>query len=376
MNKEKYDYLIVGSGLFGSTFAHCATQAGNRCLVIDKRPHTGGNVYCENIENIVVHKYGPHIFHTSNIDVWNYVNGLTNFNHFILCPIANYYGELYNLSFNMNTFHQMWGVNTPAEAMAKITSQQYRGVIDNLEQQALSLVGHDIYYRLIKGYTEKQWGRKCFELPPFIIKRLPVRFTYDNNYFNDPYQGIPENGYNSLINKMLMRVDVVTGVDFFNNLHEGWRGLAKNLVYTGKIDDYFNCCFGKLEYRSLHFEVNVLEEANHQGVAVMNYTDAATPYTRVIEHKHFEYFNENLYNNPHTVITKEYPACYDEDSEAYYPVNDERNAALYERYRKLADKEKNVFFGGRLAEYAYYDMDKTIARALLLWGKTSIKIKH
>lgn len=369
MGKEKYDYLIVGSGLFGATFAHCATQAKKRCLVIDKRPHTGGNVYCEEIKGITVHKYGPHIFHTSNKEVWNYVNSITSFNRFTLCTVANFCGELYNLPFNMNTFHQIWGVNTPAEAMEKIAQQQYHGIASNLEQQALSLVGHDIYERLIKGYTEKQWGRPCSELPAFIIRRLPVRFTYDNNYFDDLYQGIPVGGYNHLISSMLKGTDVMTNIDFFGGLHECWQDIAKNLVYTGKIDDYFNCSFGKLDYRSLRFEIEVLEEANHQGVAIMNYTDAITPYTRIIEHKHFERLGNDLYNNPNTVITKEYPTSYAEGMEAYYPINNNRNAALYERYKLLAQKEKNVLFGGRLAEYAYYDMDKTIASALFLWRK-------
>lgn len=367
--KVKYDYLIVGSGLFGSTFAYCATQSGKRCLVIDKRPHIGGNVYCEDIGAISVHKYGPHIFHTKDREIWEFVNQFSDFNRFTLCTIANYYGKLYNLPFNMNTFHQMWNVNTPAEALVKIESQRYYGVIDNLEKQALSLVGSDIYECLIRGYTEKQWGKSCSELPPFIIRRLPVRLTYDNNYFNDPYQGIPVNGYNTLISAMLKDADVVIGVDFFNGLDKNWHKFADYLVYTGKIDDYFGCCFGKLDYRSLRFETEVLNEPNYQGVAIMNYTDSDTPYTRIIEHKHFISFGDDVYKNPQTVITREFPSVYNDGMEAYYPINNQYNNLLFARYKSLAQKEKHVLFGGRLAEYAYYDMDKTIASALSLWKK-------
>lgn len=374
MKKDKYDYLIVGSGLFGATFAHCATQAGKRCLVIDKRPHIGGNVYCEEIEGIAVHKYGPHIFHTKSTKIWDFVNQFVDFNRFTLCTIANYHGELYNLPFNMNTFHQMWGITTPSGVLSKIESQRYHGTIDNLEQQALSLVGSDIYECLIKGYTEKQWGRACSELPSFIIRRLPVRLTYDNNYFNDPYQGIPIGGYNNLINALLEGSDVRTGIDFFSGIHHNWHEIAKHLVYTGKIDDYFNCCYGKLDYRSLRFETEILEEPNHQGVAIMNYTDIDTPFTRIIEHKHFECFGDEVYDNPRTVITKEFPVSYEEGMDAYYPINDNRNTKLYEQYKTLALQKNDVLLGGRLAEYAYYDMDKTIAGALSLWEQTSSSI--
>ncbi len=362
---------MLGSGLFGATFAYCASQAGERCLVVDKRPQVGGNVYCENIAGINVHKYGPHIFHTKSRDIWEFVNRFVEFNRFTLCTIAYYHGKLYNLPFNMNTFHQMWGVNTPSEALKKIESQQYHGKVENLEQQALSLVGADIYERLIKGYTEKQWGRACSELPPFIIRRLPVRLTYDNNYFNDRYQGIPVGGYNTLISAMLEGSDVRLSTDFFDGMHQNWRKLADCLVYTGKIDDYFNCCYGKLDYQSLRFETEVLEEPNHQGVAIMNYTDGDTPFTRIIEHKHFECFSDEVYDNPRTVLTKEYPASYEEGMEAYYPINDKRNTILYEQYKALAVQEKNVIFGGRLAEYSYYDMDKTITSALSLWKQHS-----
>ena len=371
MNK-KYDYLIVGSGLFGATFTYCAKQAGKRCLVIDKRPHVGGNVYSERINGINVHKYGPHIFHTKNQRVWEFVNRFVDFNRFTLCTIANYHGELYNLPFNMNTFHQMWGINTPSEALLKIESQRYHGSIDNLEQQALSLVGSDIYEILIKGYTEKQWGRACTELPSFIIRRLPVRLTYDNNYFNDPYQGIPIGGYNKLINMMLEGSDVITGIDFFSGMNHNWNTIAKHLVYTGKIDDYFNGCYGKLDYRSLRFETEILEEPNHQGVAIMNYTDTATPFTRIIEHKHFECFGDDVYDNPCTVVTKEFPASYEDGMEAFYPLNDNRNTVIYKQYQHLTQQENDVLFGGRLAEYAYYDMDKTIASALAAWEKSSV----
>jgi UDP-galactopyranose mutase len=359
---KHYDFLIVGSGLFGAVVAHQAAKQGKSCLVLEKRPHTGGNVYCETVEDIVVHRYGAHIFHTNDKNVWNYVNELADFNRYTNSPVANYKGNLYNLPFNMNTFHQMWGVITPEQARAKIEEQRaaFTGTPANLEEQAISLVGQDIYEKLIKDYTEKQWGRPCRELPSFIIKRLPVRFTYDNNYFNDRYQGIPIGGYNVLIDKMLANADVLTGVDFLDD-PDMYRSLADTVVYTGTIDGYFGYRFGKLDYRSLRFETEVLDEENHQGVAVVNYTDRDTPYTRVIEHKHFEYGTQ-----PKTVITKEYSATWADGMEPYYPVNDEKNQALYEQYAALAAKEPNTVFGGRLAEYKYYDMDKVIASALAL----------
>ncbi len=359
---KHYDFLIVGSGLFGAVVAHQAAKQGKSCLVLEKRPHTGGNVYCETVEDIVVHRYGAHIFHTNDKNVWDYVNELADFNRYTNSPVANYKGNLYNLPFNMNTFHQMWGVITPEQARAKIEEQRaaFTGTPANLEEQAISLVGQDIYEKLIKDYTEKQWGRPCRELPSFIIKRLPVRFTYDNNYFNDRYQGIPIGGYNVLIDKMLANADVLTGVDFLDD-PDMYRSLADTVVYTGTIDGYFGYRFGKLDYRSLRFETEVLDEENHQGVAVVNYTDRDTPYTRVIEHKHFEYGTQ-----PKTVITKEYSATWADGMEPYYPVNDEKNQALYEQYAALAAKEPNTVFGGRLAEYKYYDMDKVIASALAL----------
>lgn len=357
---KKYDYLIVGSGLFGCVFAHEATKAGKKCLVIDKRDHLGGNIYCEDIEGITVHKYGAHIFHTNIKRVWDYVNQLVDFNRYTNSPIANYRGEIYNMPFNMNTFSKMWGVVTPEEAKKKIEEQRAEAVAEptNLEEQAISLIGKDIYTKLIKGYTEKQWGRPCNELPPFIIKRLPVRFTYDNNYFNDPYQGIPIGGYNKIIEKLLEGCDTKTGVDYNQNRAE-LSALAEKVVYTGTIDSYFDYCEGKLEYRTLRFENELLDCENYQGVAVVNYTDSTPAYTRIIEHKHFEFGTQEK-----TVITKEYSAEFKEGMEPYYPVNNQRNQEIFEKYQRLAEKEENVIFGGRLAEYKYYDMDKVIESAL------------
>lgn len=357
----KYDYLIIGSGLFGSVFAYEMTKAGKSCLVLERRDHVGGNVYCEEKEGIHIHKYGAHIFHTSNKEVWDYVNQFVEFNNYVNSPVANYKGELYNLPFNMNTFTKMWGVITPADAAAKIAQQrQEAGITEpkNLEEQAISLIGTDIYTKLIKGYTEKQWGRSCTELPAFIIKRLPVRYTFDNNYFNDRYQGIPIGGYNVLIDALLKGIEVRTGVDY-NQVRQEYEGIAKTVVYTGPVDEYFDYTLGRLEYRGLRFETERLEEVNHQGVAVMNYTDRETPYTRSIEHKHFEFGTQ-----PVTYVTKEYPADWQPGKEAYYPVNNERNQKLYCQYAALAAEEKNVIFGGRLAEYKYYDMDDVIASAL------------
>ena len=365
---SKYDYLIVGSGLYGSTFARLATDSGKRCLVIDKRSHLGGNVYCERVEGINVHQYGPHIFHTSNKRVWEFVNRFVEFNRFTLMTVANCKGRLYNLPFNMNTFYQMWGVRTPDEAMAKIENQRKAvGQITNLEEQAISLVGRDIYEALIKGYTEKQWGRPCTELPSFIIRRLPVRYSFDNNYFNDTYQGVPIGGYNKLINGLLEGVDTQIGVDFFDGMDKAWHNVADKLVYTGKIDDFYHQRLGCLQYRSLRFETETLEVPNYQGVALMNYTDGDTPYTRIIEHKHFETFGDAVEQNPKTVITREYPAEYKSGMEAYYPINDEENTHLYQRYKALADAEKDVIFGGRLAEYKYYDMAPVIESAMEKW---------
>lgn len=367
-----YDYLIVGSGLFGATFAYRAKQAGKRCLVIDKRPHLGGNVYCENIEGINVHKYGAHIFHTSNKAVWDFVNTLVPFNRYTNCPIANYHGELYNLPFNMNTFYQMWGIHTPEEAHAKITEQ--RAAVSaklegseprNLEEQALLLVGRDIYEKLIKEYTEKQWGRPCTELPAFIIRRLPLRFVFDNNYFNDPYQGIPIGGYNLLIERLLDGIDTRVNCDFFTNRDE-LTALADTIIYTGPIDQFYDYRFGKLQYRTVRFETETLHTPNYQGNAVVNYTSHDVPYTRIIEHKHFESFGQSVYDNPKTVISREYSTEWQPGMEPYYPVNDERNAALYTQYKSLADAELHVLFGGRLAEYKYYDMAPTIEQALNL----------
>jgi UDP-galactopyranose mutase len=368
--RSNYDYLIVGSGLFGATFAYFAHKAGLRCLVIDKRPHLGGNVYCENVEGINVHKYGAHIFHTSNKEVWDFVNSIVEFNRYTNSPVANYEGRLYNLPFNMNTFYQMWGVMTPAEAAEKIEDEKLKIKEElggrepqNLEEQALLLVGRDIYERLIKGYTEKQWGRRCTELPSFIIKRLPVRLVFDNNYFNDKYQGIPVGGYNRLIDGLLDGVETKTGVDFFADRRH-WEGLADKVVFTGKIDEYFDYCYGKLEYRTVRFEEETLDTPNYQGNAVVNYTERAVPYTRIIEHKHFEMFGQQVYECPRTVISREYSTEWKDGMEPYYPVNDARNNALYARYKELADKEENVIFGGRLAEYKYYDMAPVIEVAM------------
>lgn len=362
---KQYDYLIVGSGLFGSVFAHEATKHGKKCLVIDKRSHLGGNIYCEDIEGITVHKYGAHIFHTNDKRVWTYVNDLVEFNRYTNSPVANYYGELYNLPFNMNTFNKMWGVVTPEEARAKIEEQkkQVTGEPKNLEEQAISLIGYDIYKKLIKGYTEKQWGRECKDLPAFIIKRLPVRFTYDNNYFNDRYQGIPIGGYNKLIEKLLEGIDTRLDTDFLKD-REALSALADTVVYTGPIDQYYDYRFGKLEYRSLRFENELLDCENYQGVAVMNYTDEKTKFTRIIEHKHFEFGTQKK-----TYITREYPSEWQEGMEPYYPVNDEKNQSLYSKYSDLSKSEDNIIFGGRLAEYKYYDMDKVIASALAVTDK-------
>lgn len=369
----KYDYLIVGSGLFGATFAYLAKQKGKRCLVIDKRSHLGGNVYCDNIEGINVHRYGAHIFHTSNKQVWDFVNGIVEFNRYTNSPVANYKGKLYNLPFNMNTFYQMWGVTTPDEAMAKIEEQKAEAVAKmkadgvteprNLEEQAKTLIGTDIYERLIKGYTEKQWGRKCTELPAFIIKRLPVRLVFDNNYFNDKYQGIPVGGYNKLIDGLFDGIETRTGVDF-STLKGIWHDIADKLVYTGAIDEYFDYCYGKLEYRTVRFETEVIDTANYQGNAVVNYTEREVPYTRVIEHKHFEMFGHDVYDCPKTVISKEYSTEWQQGMEPYYPVNDKRNNELADKYREKAKNEKDVIFGGRLAEYKYYDMAPVIEKTL------------
>ena len=357
----KYDYLIVGAGPFGAVFAYEAKKRGKRVLVIDKRSHTGGNMYCEKVEGINVHKYGAHIFHTSNKEVWDYVNQFCTFNNYINSPIANYKGEIYNLPFNMNTFNRLWGVVTPQEAKKKIESQVKESNITepkNLEEQAISLVGKDIYEKLIKGYTEKQWGRQCTELPAFIIKRLPVRYTYDNNYFNDKYQGIPEGGYNVIFDKLLEGIDVELNVDFFDKKRELLQK-ADKIVFTGMIDQYFDYQYGVLEYRSLRFEHETLDEENHQGNAVVNYNEREVPYTRIIEHKHFEFGKQ-----PKTVITREYPAEWKQGDEPYYPVNNDKNAEIFKKYQELAQKEENVIFGGRLADYRYYDMHHVFERAL------------
>ena len=362
----KYDYLIVGSGLFGSIIAHEMTKCGKKCLVIEKRSHIGGNVYTEEIENINVHKYGAHIFHTNNKKVWNYINQFCEFNRYTNSPVANYKGELYNLPFNMNTFYQMWKVKTPAEAQEKISQQKKEYHIENpknLEEQAISLIGKDIYEKLIKGYTEKQWGRKCDELPAFIIKRLPVRYTFDNNYFNDLYQGIPMGGYTKIIEKMLEGIEVKLDCDFFDD-KEKYLKIADKIIFTGMIDQYFDYCYGELEYRGLDFEFETLDMENYQGNAVVNYTDAETPYTRIIEHKHFE-----SAESPKTIITKEYPKTWKKGEEAYYPMNDEKNTQLFEKSQKLAKKEGNVIFGGRLGMYQYYDMWQVIDEALKLAEK-------
>lgn len=391
---KKYDYLIVGSGLFGATFAHLAHKQGKTCLVIDKRPHLGGNIYCENIEGINVHKYGAHIFHTSNKEVWDFVNAIVEFNRYTNSPVANYKGKLYNLPFNMNTFYQMWGVTTPEEAQAKIDEQKAEAVAKmkadgvneprNLEEQAQVLIGKDIYERLIKGYTEKQWGRKCTDLPAFIIKRLPVRLVFDNNYFNDKYQGIPVGGYNKLIDGLFEGIDTMTSVDFFADniqklaenkeasqkaglIKDCWQEIAEKLVFTGKIDQFYDYQFSKLNYRTVRFEQEIIDSPNYQGNAVVNYTEQEVPYTRVIEHKHFEMFGAEVYNCPKTVISKEYSTEWKDGMEPYYPVNDKENSELYAQYKNLADQEKDIIFGGRLAEYKYYDMAPIIEKALAMF---------
>ena len=367
-----YNYLIIGSGLYGATFAYLAKQAGKRCLVVEKRLHLGGNVHCENVEGINVHQYGAHIFHTSNKLVWDFVNRFVEFNRYTNCPVANYKGRLFNLPFNMNTFYQMWGVTTPEAALAKIEEQRAIAKAEdeprNLEEQALSLVGKDIYEALIKGYTEKQWGRPCTELPAFIIRRLPLRFVFDNNYFNDTYQGIPIGGYNKLIGGLLEGVETRVDTDFFAHRDE-LSSLAETIVYTGPIDEFYGYCFGRLQYRTVRFEQEVLNVPNFQGNAVVNYTEKEIPYTRIIEHKHFESFGQAVYENPKTMISKEFSVEFKAGMEPYYPVNDVKNNALYERYKALAEQEKNVFFGGRLAEYKYYDMAPTIERAMELAGR-------
>ncbi len=390
MNNQRYDYLIVGSGLFGATFAHLAHKQGKKCLVIDKRPHLGGNIYCENIEGINVHKYGAHIFHTSNKQVWDFVNSIVEFNRYTNSPVANYQGKLYNLPFNMNTFYQMWGVTTPEEAQAKIDEQKaaYSEELrvkneelglpnepHNLEEQAMLLVGKDIYERLIKGYTEKQWGRKCTELPAFIIKRLPVRLVFDNNYFNDKYQGIPVGGYNKLTEGLLEGIECQTSIDFFSTpyempngekaiLKDAWKEIADKLVFTGKIDEFYDYQFGKLNYRTVRFEQEIIDKPNYQGNAVVNYTEREVPYTRVIEHKHFEMFGAEVYDCPKTVISKEYSTEWKDGMEPYYPVNDKENTELAAQYKALAEQEQDVIFGGRLAEYKYYDMSPIIEKVL------------
>lgn len=383
--ENHYDYLIVGSGLYGATFAHLAHKQGKKCLVIDKRSHLGGNIYCENIEGINVHKYGAHIFHTSNKKVWDFVNSIVEFNRYTNSPVANYKGKLYNLPFNMNTFYQMWGVTTPEEAQAKIDEQKQEAVARmkadgvteprNLEEQAQVLIGKDIYERLIKGYTEKQWGRKCTELPAFIIKRLPVRLIFDNNYFNDKYQGIPVGGYNKLIDGLLEGIETKTDVDFFSDsietasgenirLKDDWQKIAGKLVFTGKIDEFYGYQFGKLNYRTVRFEQEIIDKPNYQGNAVVNYTEREVPYTRVIEHKHFEMFGQEVYDCQKTVISKEYSTEWKDGMEPYYPVNDEANSQLYALYKALADKDEKIIFGGRLAEYKYYDMAPIIEKVL------------
>ena len=371
-----YDFLIVGSGLFGATFSYLAHRDGKKCLVIEKRSHLGGNVYCEEIEGIHVHKYGAHIFHTNNKEIWDFVNSIIPFNRYTNCPVANYKGRLYNLPFNMNTFYQMWGVTTPQQAIAKIEEQKEEAVARmktegveeprNLEEQALSLVGRDIYEKLIKGYTEKQWGRPCTELPAFIIKRLPVRFVFDNNYFNDTYQGIPLGGYNELIDGLLEEVECLVDTDFFDN-RDHWMSVADKVVFTGPIDAFYDYRFGHLDWRTVRFEQEVLNIPNYQGNAVVNYTDRETPYTRIIEHKHFESFGNAVYENQHTVIFREYSIEWKPGMEPFYTVNDDKNSRLYLEYKALADQEDRVIFGGRLAEYKYYDMAPVMERAFLLY---------
>lgn len=364
--KMKYDYLIVGSGLFGSVFAHEMAKKGSKCLIIEKRNHVGGNIYTKLEENINVHKYGAHIFHTNNKKIWEYINQFVDFNRYTNSPIANYKGELYNLPFNMNTFYQMWGVKTPMEAKAIIEEQKIEAKISNpknLEEQAISLIGKDIYEKLVKGYTEKQWGKKCEDLPSFIIKRLPVRFTFDNNYFNDLYQGIPIGGYTKIIEKMLEGIEVKLNTDFFDDKQK-WLNSADKILFTGMIDQYFDYCYGELEYRGLNFEFETLNLDNYQGNAVINYTDSETPYTRIIEHKHFEYSNSSK-----TIITKEYPKNWTKGEEAYYPLNDKKNSELYRKYVELSKKENKVIFGGRLGMYKYFDMWQVIDEALKLVDK-------
>ena len=370
---KTYDYLIVGSGLFGATFAHRARLAGKRCLVIDKRPHLGGNVYCENVEGINVHKYGAHIFHTSNKQVWDFVNSIVEFNRYTNSPVANYKGKLYNLPFNMNTFYQMWGVTKPEEARIIIEEQKKEalekmrteGMIEprNLEEQALILIGRDIYEKLIKGYTEKQWGRKCTELPAFIIKRLPVRCVFDNNYFNDKFQGIPIGGYNKLIDGLLKGIETRTSVDFFSD-RAYWETVADKIVFTGQLDEFYDYRYGKLEFRTVSFKQQTLETPNYQGNAVINYTESEIPYTRIIEHKHFEMFGNKIYDVSKTVISHEYSTEWKPGMEPYYPINDERNNKLADKYREMGETERNVIFGGRLAEYKYYDMAPVIEKVL------------
>ena len=360
---KSYDYLIVGSGLYGAIFAYEANKEGKRCLVIEKRNHIAGNIYTENVEGINVHKYGAHIFHTSDKEVWEYINRFAEFNRYTNSPVANYKGEIYNLPFNMNTFNKLWGVITPSEAREKIEEEKQTARVDNpqnLEEQAINLVGNTIYEKLVKGYTEKQWGKKATELPAFIIKRLPVRFIYDNNYFNDKYQGIPIGGYTQIIEKMLNGIDVKLNCDYFANREE-LEKIADKIVFTGPIDEFYNYCFGELEYRSLRFESEEKDIDNYQGNAVVNYTDYETPYTRIIEHKHFEYEDRNPNK---TIITKEYPGKWNKGKEAYYPLNNEKNNQLYEKYKEYSKKDNNIIFGGRLGKYKYYDMDKVIREAL------------
>ncbi|MEN2435671.1 UDP-galactopyranose mutase [Weeksellaceae bacterium A-14] len=372
----KYDYVIVGAGLYGATFAHLAKKEGKKCLVIDRRPHIGGNIYCENVEGINVHKYGAHIFHTSNKEVWDFVNSIVEFNRYTNSPVANYKGKFFNLPFNMNTFYQMWGVTTPEQAKAKIEEQKAEalaamkaeGVEEarNLEEQAILLVGKDIYEKLIKGYTEKQWGRPCTQIPAFIIKRLPLRFVFDNNYFNDKYQGIPVGGYNKLINGLLEGTEVKCGVDFLPE-REHYEALGEKILFTGPVDEFFGYRYGKLAYRTIHFEHEILDETNHQGNAVINFTEAEVPYTRIIEHKHFEMFGDEVENCPKTVVSKEYSTEWKDGMEPYYPINDAENNALYQKYKELADQQNQYLFGGRLAEYKYYDMAPIIELVLNRW---------
>ena len=376
---QKYDYLIVGSGLFGATFAHLAHRDGKKCLVIEKRSHLGGNVYCEEVEGIHVHKYGAHIFHTNNREIWDFVNGIVPFNRYTNCPVANYKGKLYNLPFNMNTFYQMWGVTTPEQAVAKIEEQKAEAVARmrvegvseprNLEEQALTLVGNDIYEKLIKGYTEKQWGRPCTELSAFIIKRLPARLVFDNNYFNDAFQGIPVDGYNKLVEGLLEGVECRVDTDFFAD-RDRWMSTAEKVIFTGPIDAFYDFRFGRLEWRTVRFEQEVLDTPNFQGNAVVNYTDRETRYTRIIEHKHFETFGDAVYENPRTVISREYSTEWKPGMEPFYVVNDEKNDRLYLKYKALANQEDRIIFGGRLAEYRYYDMAPVMERAFSLYKQS------